>query len=135
MDFASPFFAELIEFAKSPNFKGEYASLCGPESGTLSIFKVRWQDDQGIPRWDALLPVFVPKNSGQVFANPGFFGSLLRETVESPTHLDVGLPVERQEILKRLESYAHSELARRCSALRHPNDVVLLAAVDITSTN
>lgn len=135
MDFASPFFAELIEFAKSPNFKGEYASLCGPESGTLSIFKVRWQDDQGIPRWDALLPVFVPKNSGQVFANPGFFGSLLRETVESPTHLDVGLPMERQEILKRLESCAHSELARRCSALRHPNDVVLLAAVDITSTN
>ena len=35
MDFASSFFSELIETAKSPDFKGEYASLLAPKSGSL----------------------------------------------------------------------------------------------------
>ena len=55
MDFASVFFSELIEAAKAPQFKGEYASMPGPEPGTLGIYKIRWQNDQGVPRWEALL--------------------------------------------------------------------------------
>ncbi len=51
MDFASPFFRDLIDFAKSPEFEGEYAHLRGPETGALGLYKVRWQNDQGIPRW------------------------------------------------------------------------------------
>lgn len=134
MDFKSPFFSNLIEFAKSPEFKGEYASLPGPESGTLALYKLRWQNDQGIPREEALLPVFLPEGGIQAAANPGFLGSLLFNPTES--HLQPN-PLEterRRNILKVLEVAAHSELAARCTTMRHPNDVFLLATADLTAT-
>ena len=56
MDFASPFFQDLIEKAQSPDFGGEYACLPAPQNGVLGLYKIRWQDDQGMPRWDALIP-------------------------------------------------------------------------------
>ena len=84
MDFASPFFTELIEFAKSPEFKGEYASLTAPESGTLGIYKIRWQNDQGAPRWEALLPVFLVEGGESPIVNPEFFGSLLVDSGGRP---------------------------------------------------
>ena len=77
MDFASPFFTEMIEFAKSPEFKGEYARLTAPESGALGIYKIRWQNDQGAPRWETLLPVFLAEGGESPIVNPEFFGSLL----------------------------------------------------------
>ena len=131
MDFASVFFLELIEFAKSPEFKGEYASLPGPEAGTLGIYKIRWQNDQGVPRWEALLPIFLGEGRGEAIVNPDFFGSLLLNSMEikpQSGHLEAD---ERRKILKIIERSAHSELSDRCTTLRHPNDVVLLAAADL----
>ena len=58
MDFASPFFQDLIEKAQSPEFGGEYASLPAPQTSTLGLFKIRWQDDQGMPRWDRAASYF-----------------------------------------------------------------------------
>ena len=37
MDFASPFFQDLIETAQSPGFGGEYASLPATQNGTLGL--------------------------------------------------------------------------------------------------
>ena len=134
MDFKSVFFSYLIEFAKSPEFKGEYTTLRGPEPGTLGLFKLRWQNDQGSPREEALLPVFLPENCRQPTTNPGFFGSLLLEPPErlvQPDSPDIGV---RRNILKLLDTTAHAELAGRCTTLRHPNDVVLLATADLVET-
>ncbi len=131
MDFASPFFCELIELAKSPEFGGEYAAIPGPESGVLGIYKMRWQNDQGIPRWETLLPVFLPNDGHPPIPNPDFFGSLLLEATESHPPLHSSIPVERRNSLKCLEDCAHSELAGLCTSLRHPNDIVLLATADI----
>ena len=134
MDFKSVFFSYLIEFAKSPEFKGEYTTLRGPEPGTLGLFKLRWQNDQGGPREEALLPVFLPENCRQPTTNPGFFGSLLLEPPErlvQPDSPDIGV---RRNILKLLDTTAHAELAGRCTTLRHPNDVVLLATADLVET-
>ena len=131
MDFASVFFAHLIEMAKSPEFKGEYASILGPESGALGIFKIRWQNDQGVPRWEALIPIFLPEDMEVPVANPPFFGSLLYESVHGNIILDSANAQERNRTLRRLVKHANVELANRCTALRHPNDVVLLAAADI----
>ena len=134
MDFKSVFFSNLIEFAKSPAFQGEYASLIGPESGTLGLYKLRWQNDQGVPREEALLPVFLPENVQQPATNPSFFGSLLFEQTEyqvQPHSLDID---ERHGILKLLDTVANVELSRRCTTLRHPNDVILLATADLTAT-
>ncbi len=133
MDFASVFFSELIEFARSPEFKGEYAGLSGPEAGILGIFKIRWQNDQGIPRWEALLPIFLGNGSRQAVANPDFFGSLLLKSAENKPQAGPIEPDGRRKLLKIIERRAHSELADRCTTLRHPNDVVLLAAADLTS--
>ena len=128
MDFASPFFQHLIAKAQSPDFGGEYACLPAPRSGTLGIYKIRWQDDQGIPHWDALLPIFLPER-GRAVSSPEFFISLLTcsGTVSSPSDDDV----ERKKRLDALNQKAHDELAAQCSLLRHPNDVVLLAAADL----
>lgn len=131
MDFASEFFVHLIEFAKSPQFKGEYAGLLGGESGTLGIYKIRWQNDQGVPRWETLLPVFLPQGSRYPNDNPPFFGNLLRYGVKSEARPSTDNANERRAILKSLEEVAHRELAARCTALRHPNDVVLIAAADV----
>ncbi len=132
MDFASVFFSDLIEFAKSPRFKGEYAGLRGPEAGALGIYKIRWQNDQGMPRWETLLPIFTPKGEQRTIANPAFFGSLLISATKSEDQASPVSSVDRQGILKRLENGAHFELAARCTALRYPNDIVLLATADIT---
>ncbi len=131
MDFASVFFAHLIELAKSPEFKGEYACILGPVSGALGIFKVRWQNDQGVPRWEALIPIFLPEDKEVPVANPTFFGSLLYESVRGNTSSDTANAQGRNQRLSRLVRHAHLELASRCTTLRHPNDVVLLATADL----
>ena len=135
MDFASSFFSELIETAKSPDFKGEYASLQAPKSGSLGIYKVRWQNDQGVPSWDALLPIFLPDGGKHAIVNPDFFGSMLREQAKDGIKRSPAVNSDRWKNLKRMDSRAQIELAERCTALRHPNDVVLLAAADLSTKN
>ena len=132
MDFASPFFRDLVEFAKSPEFKGEYAGIAGPRSGALAIYKIRWQNDQGVPRWDALVPIFLENGYERATANPDFFGSLLRGEAASANRERSAPPGVRRGVLDRMKAQAEAELARRCSEFRHPNDVVLLAAADIS---
>ena len=131
MDFKSPFFTSLIEFAKCPDFKGEYASVKGPNSGILGLYKLRWQNDQGIPRQEELLTVFLPDGSADADQNPSFFGHLLNETHEHLADSLTSTPQARQDRLKMLDSAAERRLASRCTPLRHPNDVVLLAAADL----
>lgn len=137
MDFKSPFFTTLIEFAKSPEFKGEYASIEGPGSGVLGLYKLRWQNDQGIPRQEELLPVFLPAGSSNAEQNPSFFGHLLNETHEHAGKSYASAPqarVDQQARVDRLELLdlaVERRLANRCTALRHPNDSVLLATADI----
>ena len=131
MDFASVFFSDLIEFAKSPDFGGEHARLAAPQAGVLGIYKVRWQNDQGLPRWEMLVPVFLPTNGDAAFPNPGFFGSLLHASDE-PSGAPAMQPVaDRHGTLKQLDTCAAAVLAERCTPLRHPNDLVLLAAADL----
>lgn len=131
MDFKSVFFSFLVEFAMSPEFKGEYATLLGPESGALGLYKLRWQNDQGVPREEALLPVFLPENNGLPLANPDFFGSLILEPAQRCNPVEPSDSNVRAEVVKLLDQSSHSELADRCTSLRHPNDVVLLASADV----
>ena len=128
MDFASPFFQDLIEKAQSPEFGGEYACLYAPQAGTLGLFKIRWQDDQGTPRWDALIPIFLMGENSPT-SNPSFFNSLLTSGGGAPVPKDSSK--SRKSQFDKLVDLAHGELATRCSLLRHPNDVVLLAMADL----
>ena len=131
MDFRSSFFSFLIEFAKSPEFKGDFAALYGPASGTLGLYKVRWQNDQGIPREEALLSAFLPEESHIVEKQYKDFDSVLLHPSEACTPLNAFNTNRRQEILELLDQTAQDELASRCTILRHPNNVVLLAVADL----
>ena len=131
MDFASVFFSELIEFAKSPEFDGEYARILGPKAGTLALFKLRWQNDQGKPRSETVMPVFLPKDAHKAITNPDFFGSILVDSQEESLALLPGGIDERTERINRLHAYADQELENRCSAFRHPNSINLLATADV----
>ena len=131
MDFASVFFADLIEFAKSPEFGGEHTNLAASKEGVLGIYKVRWQNDQGLPRWEMLVPVFLPTGSVEALPNPDFFWLLLLASDSPASAPHAGPVVERRETLKRLDQCAAAVLAERCTPLRHPNDLVLLAAADL----
>ena len=134
MDFASEFFSWLIDSAKSPEFKGEYANLVGPESGTLGLYKIRWQNDQGVPQEEELLSVFLPESSQEAISNPNFFGNVLVDQAENHNQPTSANPAERKKILDCLNERANAELASRRTMLRHPNDMVLLATADLTAT-
>lgn len=131
MDFASSFFRHLIELAKSPGFNGEYARICGPQSGTLGLYKLRWQNDQGMPRWETLIPIFLREEGQHSIVDPVVFGELMvNPACEPDINQCDGLSV-RVRRLERLSETANTELANRCTLLRHPNDIVLLAAADV----
>ena len=131
MDFASVFFSDLIEFAKSPEFGGEYASLTAPQGGVLGVYTIRWQNDQGLPRWEMLVPVFQPASGEPALPNPDFFGSLLHTSRAAAAMGDGSSDTTRRDTLKRLDECAAAVLAERCTSLRHPNDLVLLVAADL----
>ncbi|MYK35524.1 MAG: hypothetical protein F4045_10625, partial [Chloroflexi bacterium] len=131
MDFYSPFFRMLIEYAKSSEFKGEYTGVSFPISGTLGVYKLRWQNDQGIPRWEALVPVFLPQDSLEATIHPSFFASLLLEPKEFIYPM---IQSDRREVMVRLRNCASAELAAACTTLRHPNDLVLVAVADLTAS-
>ncbi|MXZ90808.1 MAG: DEAD/DEAH box helicase [Chloroflexi bacterium] len=131
MDFASAFFSNLIDFAKSPEFKGEQANLVGYSSGALAIYKLRWQNDQGVPTEEQLLPIFLPDGTKQTVVNPAFFIDLLTTPAVGTTPSHPVNPDDRRDISRILAQCADDELGRRCTELRHPNDAVLLAEADI----
>ena len=133
LDFASEFFRYLIDFAKSPEFKGEYADLEGPMSGTLALYKLRWQDGQGVLRWDALLPIFLPKDGGDTIVNPDFFHELLVDLESSKRQSQGATEEDRRQRESRLNRRAEEELAKQCTTLRQPNDCLPLALADITA--
>lgn len=131
MDFASPFFLELIEFAKSPEFKGEYAYLANSNAGTVALYKVRWQNDQGVPQWEDLIPAYLPDGSRVAHVDSALLGSLLAEPSECRSLSHSADVSERQEKLALLNACAQRELANRCTQLRHPNDCFLISAADL----
>ena len=132
MDFASEFFKDLIDYAQSPQFRGDYATLTGPEPGILGLYRLRWQNDQGEPQGDELLPVFLPDGQEMPMANPAFFVGLLVNAQQSPTQSQTDGLKERSRLLERLRQQADIELANRCTEFRHPNDIVALAIADIS---
>ena len=134
MDFASPFFQSLIESAKAPEFGGAFATVSGPQTGTLAIYKLRWATDQGKPRWESLVPVFLSHEAESAEpADPELFAAVLlasarasNQSAASTTNRET-----RRAALELLNDCANRELEGRCTELQQPNDMVLLATADV----
>ena len=131
MDFASPFFRDLIGFAKAPEFGGEYAQLAGAKTGTLGLYKVRWENDEGVPRWESLVPIFLGEGEFVAGPNSHLFSSVILKPARKLVTSGPKNGPDRRSILSLLSDAANDHLARRCTLLRHPNDVVLLTAADV----
>ena len=96
----------------------------------LKLYRLRWQDDQGVPREESLLPVFVPEDSGLAMPNPGFFHELLT-TPLALRDSDALHPELPGRIRAVLDSCAEAELAARCTERRYPNAFISLAVAKI----
>ena len=131
MDFKSAFFLWLIERAKSPEFGGAYAHVKGPESGVLSLYKLRWQNDQGQPTEEMVISVFWDAESGHAIENPSFLQDLLTNASGSDRVNEIRDRSGRREVLETLTQTADNVLASRCTVNRHPNDVILLVTADL----
>ncbi len=133
MDFKSSFFTAIIDYAQSPSFRGEYASISGPRSGALGLYRLRWQNDQGVPSREDIVPVFLDNDAAEARSHPDFFGRLIGSRVRFAALADNEDLEGRRQMLQLLDAAAEWELADKCTKFRHPNDVVLLAAADIVS--
>ena len=77
------------------------------------------------------MPIFLPVESKAALANPPFFGSLLVDSRAATPALSEVKRDARVDSLNRLDGCADQELAKGCSALRHPNGITLLATADV----
>lgn len=132
MDFESPFFKRLIDDAMSSEFGGEYASIRGDHDGAFSLFKLRWNNDQGQPQWEALYPVYW-HNAANATDRPDvqWFPEFLRNVNLASPADEPPNSNKRREIMASMHAQADRELSERRSNLRYPGGIVPLAAADI----
>ena len=130
LDFETPFFQDLIEFAKSEQFDGFYAatnsSAGGP--GTLAAVKLRWQNDQGDPLTEDFVTLFTGSN-GVIEANPPFVSHWL----VSPVMTAQAPNMDREERRKTFDSImvvANQRLSAESTRFKHTNGLVPLAGAD-----
>ena len=130
LDFENRFFQYLINEAKNQHFDGIYASVRSPidSEGTLSAFRLRWQNDQG----DALTEEFVTvfRNAqGEFKFNPPFLTAWLLIDPKTSPVLDEDHQ-QRPNIFDSLLGEADRRLANSSTRFKHPNSLVTLAAAD-----
>ena len=133
MDFQSPFFNYLIEDAKSTEFGGTFAKISTRQAASFALYRLRWQNDQGVPSQESLLPVVAKGDSTDGFPDWEFFYNLLSGNELRPADAGTSAPpaATREDTIRSLSACADSELRRQRSNLRHPNGVILLAAAEI----
>ena len=130
LDFEAEFFKHLIAVATSQGFDGIYASVSTPsgEEGTMAVYALRWQNDQGDALSEELVTVFRD-GSGELVGNPAF----LVKWIESAP---IAAPISRGDRTRRagdfdaMEEYAHRLLSEESTRFKHPNGLVRLAAAD-----
>ncbi len=134
LDFETPFFKYLVDTAKSQKFDGIYASIRSltGEEGVLGAFKLRWQNDQGEPRTEEFITLFVDKE-GKVETNPSFIVPLLvngAESAPAPRSIAEESKEHRRHQLRRLTAKAGQCLAKKSTRFKHPNGLVPLSFAD-----
>ena len=132
LDFETPFFLYLIEFAKSQQFDGFYAATDSSPSGpgVLAAVKLRWQNDQGDPLIEDFVTFFAHANGG-VETNPPFVSHWLVSPAVTalPPKADRD---ERRKTFNGILATANQRLSAESTRFKHPNGLVPLASADCT---
>ena len=133
LDFEGELFQYLIAVARSPEFDGIYASVSAQsvQEGTVAVYGLRWQNDQGDALSEELVTVFRD-GGGELVGDPAFLVKWI-ESAPTGAPLPVGERAQRAENFDAIEEYAQRLLATESTRFKHPNGLVRLAAADFRS--
>ena len=132
IDFGTEFLRGLVALSGSPAFGGGYASarLAGRD-GSVAAFLARWQADQGAPLGEEL-HVLRRGTDGIAVADEGIVPRLLADPVLTVAPAGDGDADGRRAALAALKQAAETAVAGGVSRQRMLNDLVLLAAADLS---
>ena len=130
VDFETPFFQYLVEEAKKPTFGGHYAIAEDIElpDGAIVAFKLRWQNDQGIPTTEEFLPLVMNKR-GEIRFDTETVAAFLLNGADAGERSS-GDRRQRQNVYNTILERASKRLADESGRFKHPNAIVELAALD-----
>lgn len=132
LDFGSSFLRDLIAMSGSPEFGGGYASLELPgRQGRVAAFLGRWQSEQGETLGEELHLVRCAPDD-RFAADEGMVAALLAAPVASVEPPRSNDPAARREVLEGLRAHVELFAAGQVTRQRILNDLVLLAAADVT---
>ena len=132
LDFGSSFLRDLVAMSGSPEFGGGYASLALSErQGGVAAFLGRWQSEQGETLGEELHLVRRSPD-GRIVADEGIVSALLAAPVASLEPLRANDAVGRRQELDELRAHVEAVAASQVTKQRMLNDLVLLAAADVT---
>ena len=132
LDFGSSFLRDLIAMSGSPEFGGGYASLALPgREGRVAAYLARWQSEQGETLGEELhLMRCSPDDC--FAADDGMVAALLAAPVASVEPSRSSDVAGRREMLDGLRMHVEEVAAGQVTRQRMLNDLVLLAAADVT---
>ena len=132
LDFESSFLRELIAVSGSPDFGGGYASLAlAGRAGRVAAFLGRWQSEQGETLGEELHLVHCPLG-GSPSGDEGMVAALLAGPVGSVEPSCVNDAAARRHSLDGMRAHVEWVATRQVTRQRMLNDLVLLAAADVT---
>lgn len=132
LDFGSSFLRELIAVSGSPEFGGGYASLALPgRTGRVGAFLGRWQSEQGETLSEELHLVHCPLD-GPPSTDEGMVAALLAGQVVSVEPSRTNDAAARRHSLDEMRAHVETAAAGQVTRQRMLNDLVLLAAADVT---
>ena len=123
VDFASEFFATLIDIAKNRRFEGLFASIAdGRVPPWLGLYVLRWQNAQGEPLEDELLAYALNADGSSRRLPQDDFAGLLRTPLASAPR-GQGLHDAPERLWRRVEN----DTAKAVNKDRQPGSIYLLA--------
>ncbi|WP_242416470.1 DEAD/DEAH box helicase [Sphingomonas panni] len=132
LDFGSSFLRELIAVSGSPEFGGGYASLAlAGRAGRVAAFLGRWQSEQGETLGEELHLVHCPPD-GPPSTDEGVVAALLAGPVASVEPSRANDAAARRQALDGMRAQVERVAALQVTRQRMLNDLVLLAAADVT---
>lgn len=132
LDFGSSFLRELIAVSGSPDFGGGYASLAlAGRTGRVAAFLGRWQSEQGETLGEELHLVHCPLD-GPPSTDEGMVAALLAGQVVSVEPSRTNDAAARRQSLDGMRAHVETAAAGQVTRQRMLNDLVLLAAADVT---
>jgi hypothetical protein len=132
LDFSTSFVRHVVAAVAAPEFGGGYAAMDARPFGTrrqLAAYVARFQNDQGEPQGASLL-LIARHDDGTITLDNSVAEHLFEWDVRS-AQCELTDPSAKRMILDSLRDRAEAAMSAECTRFRHPNDLNLVAAIDL----